>query len=667
MIQIKKGTIYVVLLFCMVVCCPLEAQVQPPKEGQDKYWVVPGYRHGPSFFARNFLVETTPLEQGKWDFKHYHTNTEMVLWYKQREKEYPDLVDVYVADKSFGSLDIYQLTVTNKKTGKATDKPAMLLDGNRHAAEVTSAESAFWMLHHMLTNYGKDEEITRLLDNFAFYFRPVNNPDGSLLYLETAQTLKSTIRPYDDDGDGLLDEDPAEDLDGDGFVRTMRIKVPKGQGMFIIDPCDPKGRLMKWAEPGQGDYNVAPEGIDNDKDGRINEDGIGGLDLHRNYPENWRPMSEATGRGLTQRGAGDYPLSEIETRSLVVFLLEHPHISIVNSMDTSAPMHLRPPSTSPSEERMFPEDLELYKYFDAKGKEITGYARAGDVYNDYARGTPLFGHGPDFGYWYYGAIWYGDELWDGGRSVGDYDGNGTTNEWDRLQYNDKELKKSRFQQWTKVIHPEYGEVEVGGWDPKFWLVNPPPELLEEWAEKEARFNLMLAGNLPHVVIHEPNIYARENEYILEVKIENEGFLPTALRQAQLVKIVWPDTVTLEFPEGMLPAFMAGRGMGMGMGLGLSVQESRQRAEIIERMLLRYGQGPGEGKGQAEQREKPKVEILEPASGRPSVTIDRLEGHQTKTVTFKMRLNEIKGTKATIRYSSTRGGVATREIFIGSEN
>jgi len=126
-------------------------------------------------------------------------------------------------------------------------------------------------------------------------------------------------------------------------------------------------------------------------------------------------------------------------------------------------------------------------------------------------------------------------------------------------------------------------------------------------------------------------------------------------------------VTLEFPEGMLPAFIPGRGMGMDMRLDLRMQESPQRAEIIKRMLLRYGQGPGEGKGQAEQGEKPKVEILEPASGRPSVTIDRLEGHQTKTVTFKIRLNEIKGTKATIRYSSTRGGVATREIFIGSEN
>jgi hypothetical protein len=108
---------------------------------------------------------------------------------------------------------------------------------------------------------------------------------------------------------------------------------------------------------GKGDYLMYTEGIDNDGDGKYNEDGIGGLDLHRNYPENWRPdnRGDATGRGYTQFGAGEYPLSEIETRSTVLWLLSHPNISVVNSLDTRVPMHLRPPSTSSSEESMFVE------------------------------------------------------------------------------------------------------------------------------------------------------------------------------------------------------------------------------------------------------------------------------------------------------------------------
>jgi hypothetical protein len=637
----KKGFVLMAAALCLIAftSSPTMAQNQPLQKSESKYWTVTGYRHGPSFFPRSFYKEIKPLQNEVMDFQHYHTYTEMVWWFKKWAEQYPELVDLYSVAQSFGGRDIYQLTVTNKKTGKDTDKPAMFIDANRHSGEVTAAESAFWMLHHMLTNYGKDPEITRLLDNFAFYFRPKNNPDGSLLYLETAQTLRSTVRPYDNDGDGLLDEDPSEDLDGDGWSRQMRIKVPMGEGNFILDPRDPKGRLMKFAEDGNGEYNIMPEGIDNDGDGRINEDGIGGLDLHRNYPENWRPMEEATGRGFTQRGAGAYPLSEIETRSLVLFLLEHPNISVMNTMDTAVPMHLRPPSTSPSEERMFPDDLELYKYFDKKGREITGYERAGDVYDDYGRGRPLFGHSPDFGYWYYGAIWYGDELWNGGR-IGDYDGDGQADEWDRLQFNDNELLVSRFQEWTKVIHPAYGEVEVGGWDGKFFSQNPPPELLEEWAEKEARFNLMLAGSLPQVVMHDPVIKEKNGEFTIEIEVENQGFLPTALKQAQLVKIVMPDRITLEFPEGMLPRRQERRGRFEGF------YRERSRRE------------------QTREGEKAKVEILEPTKDQPYFEVSRIPGNGKIKVTFKLRLNCIEKTECTIKYTSTRGGVHSKEIFIG---
>lgn len=641
----------VVLVGCVMMLAFLSstpAQVQALKDGQAKFWIVPGARNGANFFPRNFLKETTPIQEGVMDFKHFHKYTEQVEFFKRWEKQYANLVDLYVVAQSYGGIDIYQLTVTNKSTGKATDKPAMYIEGNRHAGEVTAAESALWMLNYMLTNYGKDKEVTRLLDNFAFYFRPCNNPDGSLLYLETAQTLRSTIHPYDDDGDGLVDEDPAEDLNGDGFITQMRIKVPMGTGDYIIDTRDPSGRLMRRVQQGeQGNYRVVTEGIDNDKDGRINEDGIGGLDLHRNYVENWRPMTEETGRGQTQGGSGEFPLSEIETRSVVTFLLTHPNVSVANSMDTSVPMLLRPPSTSPSDERMYPDDLELYKTFDKKGKEITGYARAGDVYVDYSngRGSPIFGHGPDFGYWYYGAIWYGDELYDGGRSIGDYNKDGVTDELDRLQYSDKELKMPRFHPWTKAIHPDYGEVEIGGFDGKFMSQNPPPEKLEEWAEKEARFNLMLAASLPDVEMQEPKITGQGDEYTIQVSVHNRGYLPTALRQALLVKIVRPDNVSLVFPAGIMPA-QGGRGFG-GRG----------------------GGGRGGGRGDVPQAQPGtasanKVIMVEPQL--PAVTFDRLAGNETKPITFKVRLNGIAGTECTVRYSSTRGGVVDKKIYIGKK-
>jgi hypothetical protein len=541
-------------------------------------YTVGGIRHGISYFPKTNYEFTKPKKGGEIDFAHYHTYDEVIVILRKWAADYPNLVELYSVGKSFEGRDIWQITITNKGTGKDTDKPAMFIEGNRHSGEVTAAESALWFAHHILSGYGTDPAMTKLVDTKAIYVKPKNNPDGSELYLNTAQSNRSTVRPYDDDGDGLLDEDPPEDLDGDGSILQVRKKVEPGKGTMMIDPKDPSGRLMVRAPAGKGDYIVSSEGLDNDGDGRINEDGVGGLDLHRNYPENWRPMPglDLTGRGYTQGGAGEYPLSETETRAVFTFLLEHPNVSVGQTMDTTVPMLLHGPSTSRMSESMFPDDMKIYQYIDTEGKKITGYPYAGDTYWDYAnigrgdramramaaeygfemprepRGEPLFGHSPDFGYLYYGAVWYGDELWNGGR-VKDYDGDGQVTDLEALRYIDEELHGRYFKPWTKFNHPTLGEVEIGGFNPKFWRQNPPVEILEEWAKKEALFNLFLAQLLPQVQIVSTAVKPLKKEadtFELTAVFTNEGFLPTALEMADRVKIVRPDAAAVRLPAGV---------------------------------------------------------------------------------------------------------------------
>lgn len=540
----------------------LSAEKKWPENDPDaKFYTVSGYRHGVSFFpkVRYSHVEYEPKQTLTFD--KYHSAEVVYHWMHRWAEEYPDLVDIYVVANSYEGRPIWQMTLTNKKSGKATDKPASYFEGNRHSGEVSSTESVLWLIKHMIDGYGKNPEITAILDKNTVYLRPINNPDGHNLYMHTAQSNRSTVRPYDNDGDGLFDEDGPEDLNGDGLVTQMRIKDDE-KGDYVIDPRDPTGRLMKRVPAGEGNYRVMSEGIDNDGDGRINEDGIGGLDLHRNYAENWRPMREETGRGWTQGGAGEYPLSEIETRSVFTFLLANPNVYVVNSMDTSVPMHLRAPSTSPTS-AMFPEDAEWYLHFDEVGKSITGYDRAGDVYNDYGRGNPLFGHGPDFGYWYYGSIWYGDEIWNNGRINEDVNGDGTVDDLDRLLWDDKYNDGLAFQEWEPYDHPDLGEVEIGGWDPKFFSQNSPSKQIERWASNQALFNLEMLKYLPelkweNIDITVKDSYGRDStDYEVKVSYRNVGKLPTALKQADLVKIVRPDRVTLRIDpvESATPAFM----------------------------------------------------------------------------------------------------------------
>ncbi|SFO49445.1 Zinc carboxypeptidase [Algoriphagus ornithinivorans] len=612
-----------------------KAKVFTESDTSAKFHTVSGERHGPSFFKKHKFPEVEYVPGEKLTFDKYHTVNVMYHWYEKWAELYPEIVDLYIIGESFEGRPIYQMTLTNKKTGKDTEKPAAYFEGGRHSGEITASESVLWLTQHLLENYGKDKEITHLIDTKAIYLRPQNNPDGSNLYLYTEQRNRSTVKPHDNDRDGLIDEDPEEDLDGDGIIYQMRKKAvteeEKKKANYIIDPDHPSGKLMKRVFPGKGDYLLYTEGIDNDGDGDYNEDGVGGLDLHRNYPENWRPDigGDLTGRGYTQYGAGEYPLSEPETRSTVLWMLSHANISVVNSMDTRVPMHLRPPSTSKSEERMYPEDLAIYKEMDELGLSYTAYPWAGDVYETYStrykvnrmtgdplKPSPLFGHGPDFGYFYFGSIWYGDELWNNG-AMKDYNNDGIYDDYDALVWDEEENGGKGFKSWTPFNHPELGEVEIGGFHPKFFGQNGPPWQLENWAKKQALFNLAMAKRLPEIKIEKPVIKKiKDGEYEIFLTWENVGGLPVALEQAKLVKIVQEDRVSLEFAKALTEGY-----------------------------------------------ENAKVQITSPDLYDKTIYAGYTGKGEKKTISFKVKVNSAEEVKGKIKLSSTRGGLFVQEFTL----
>ncbi len=168
------------------------------------------------------------------------------------------------------------LEITSKQTGPAGDKPAYYYDGNIHAGELTGAEVALHFAWYVLSNYDKNPRIKTLLDTRTLFVRPKFNPDGADIALTTPNALRSTPRPYDEDFDGLFDEDPGNDLNKDGIIADMRMKNPAG--IWKVNPKDARLMMKRDAnEAGGVYYDVYDEGIDDDGDGKFNEDGIGGL------------------------------------------------------------------------------------------------------------------------------------------------------------------------------------------------------------------------------------------------------------------------------------------------------------------------------------------------------------------------------------------------------
>jgi hypothetical protein len=191
-------------------------------------------------------------------------------------------------------------------------------------------------------------------DGRYHFFADANTPDNN----------RSLRIPHDDDHDGLVDEDFADDLDKDGNICTMRKRDEFGA--YKTDPEDP--RLMIEIKPGEkGEWTIlGDEGIDNDGDGLINEDGEGYVDGNRNWGFDWMP-------DYVQPGAGEYPFSGAISKSLAEFICQRPNICVGWTFHNSGGMYLRGPSSKAQGEYPKP-DIDVYDYLGQQAERITpGY------------------------------------------------------------------------------------------------------------------------------------------------------------------------------------------------------------------------------------------------------------------------------------------------------
>ena len=247
------------------------------------------------------------------------------------------------------------MTVTSQATGPDTEKPAFWLDGNIHSIELAASMACLYSINQLLTRYGDDPQVTRLVDRMAFYILPRINPDGAELALaRPPRYVRSGVRdyPYADADSGLK----PEDVDGDGRRLTMRMRDPAGP--WKKSARDPRAMIRRGPDEGGGDYyRVFPEGRVADYDGWVLRFArtAQGLDFNRNFPAIWE------GEG-TQKGAGPFPLSETETQAVARFITERRNLTGAITYHTSGGIHLRPLSFK-SDDEIPTEDLKQIEWY----------------------------------------------------------------------------------------------------------------------------------------------------------------------------------------------------------------------------------------------------------------------------------------------------------------
>ncbi|MEB3227076.1 MAG: carboxypeptidase, partial [Synechocystis sp.] len=103
-----------------------------------------------------------------------------------------------------------------------------------------------------------------------------------------------------------------------------------------------------------------------------------------------------------------------------------------------------------------------------------------------------------------------------------------------MQWNDRELNGDGFVHWQPFDHPQLGPVEIGGWRFKTMWQNAPAQFLPELCEKQFRFALAHALMSPRLAVAKTDVIPQGSWlYKIIVQWENQGFLPTYTSQQAL--------------------------------------------------------------------------------------------------------------------------------------
>lgn len=533
-----------------------------------------------SLFAVVSLVFCADLAaQNSLTFDSYKTNSNVQKALNSLQQKAPSQTVLHKIADSPGGEPVYVLEIGKN----LKNVPAVFVGANFEGKTPLSTEGALYFAKMLLDSSVYTKGV-------KWFILALPNPDATSGYFSDVKWERTVnASAVNDDKDDQLNEDGPEDLNGDGLITKIRVEDP--EGTFLISDKDP--RIMLKADPAKGErgkYKIYPEGIDNDGDGEINEDGPGGINVGINFPHLFKTNLKETGL---------WPGEAPEAFGVMNFIFSHPEIAMVCTLGTSD-FCMAPPrggrkggvnmesikvparyatriGADPEKNYTLAEVVEMFKANmpSRGGREMTPetvvdilglgasinpleddlkfYSDFSEKYKAYlkAKGfsTDRMAADPDkdgsFELWAYyqlGVPSFSMNLFtppkpaeqktrensfrETGSRVAETDDKDKT----ILAYIDKKLSGSGFVKWQQFNHPTLGKAEIGGVAP-FVTSTPPVSEIDSLCKMQLPWLLKLSKKLPDLQLMKEVITdLGAGVYRLELFIENRGGLayPTAM-------------------------------------------------------------------------------------------------------------------------------------------
>jgi hypothetical protein len=282
----------------------------------------PVFRTYTSFMASLLLSVLIPLTaegQPVNELNRYHNQEQINSFMKDLLVKNSGNVKIHNLGTSPGKRQLLLYEIGPEINNENKLFPAVLVVANMEGITPVGTEAALYVAESLIAK-------SALYKNLTWYILPSGNPDaaerffGKPLYKDSRNDLA-----VNDDQDDQTNEDGFNDLDGNGLITMMRVKSPEGE--WIPVPSDP--RLMKKADPSKGEkgiYKLYSEGIDDDNDGKYNEDPPGGTNVGLNFPHLFKYFTPENGL---------FPGSSPEAFGLIKFVFNHPEIAMTFSFGST--------------------------------------------------------------------------------------------------------------------------------------------------------------------------------------------------------------------------------------------------------------------------------------------------------------------------------------------
>lgn len=354
------------------------------------------------------------------------------------------------------------------------------------------------------------------------------------------------------------DRDGRIDEDPDADLNNdgviSQMRIKTPAGPYKIHPSNSDFLILAERNKGEsGSYEIYKEGKDVDHDGLISEDGNSGVNLDKNFTYDYPFFEPET---------GDYAASEPETRALIDLIFDNPQIAAVlhfglqNNLSVAEQFDQRKASE------------RIQKSWTNADAQVSAFVSK--IYNDAVKplgDAPKLMHGKgnltSTVYYHTGKFSFATPSWwipstsDSTKNSGQKGAAGK--DGDRfVNWVKSQNIQGAILPWKKVNHPDFPnqEVEVGGLVERFEH-NPPISMLEASSKMHTDFVVQLTQSLATLEFSNPKVTNLGDDiYRVEVKVFNTGSMPVYPEIADKIKHVSKMKSIMELQKGQ--SFLSGK-------------------------------------------------------------------------------------------------------------